>query len=139
TLLQGDSAIRDLDTAKRTAIVNIGTSEQTTFQQELQKHFTDHAIFNVAKNASVANLNKILKELDKFDQVIVGVFDTRKRPGSKIDYNSNVKFMISELAGGKSIINIFANPYIIAGLPGIEKSNALIMGYQMSDEMERSA
>jgi beta-N-acetylhexosaminidase len=139
TLLQGDSVIRDLDTTRRTAIVNIGTNEQTTFQQELQQHFTNHAIFSVSKNASVADLNKILKELSKFEQIIVGVFDTRKRPGSKIDYNSNVKFMISELAGGKSVINIFANPYIVAGLPGIEKSNALIMGYQMSDEMERSA
>jgi len=34
---------------------------------------------------------------------------------------------------------VFANPYTIAGLPGIEKAGALLVCYQMSDDLQRSA
>jgi len=38
-----------------------------------------------------------------------------------------------------SVTCVFANPYTIATLPGIEKSGALIACYQMSDDLQRSA
>jgi beta-N-acetylhexosaminidase len=34
---------------------------------------------------------------------------------------------------------VFANAYTIAGLPGIEKSDALLACYQMTDDLQRSA
>lgn len=139
TLLQGDTVLNQLDYTKKTALVSIGVVAPTLFQQELQKHFLNNTLFLVGKNTSVPDMNTMLEQLNQFDQIIVGVHDTRKRPGNKLDYNANVKLLISELAGGKSVISIFANPYTIAGLPGIEKSKALIMGYQMMDEMEISA
>ena len=37
------------------------------------------------------------------------------------------------------VISVFANPYTLAGLPGIENSGALMVCYQLSDETQRSA
>ncbi|MGV8879596.1 MAG: glycoside hydrolase family 3 protein [Sphingobacteriaceae bacterium] len=139
TLLQGDTILSQLDSTKKTALVSFGVVKSTLFQTELQKQFSNNTVFLVGKNTSVPDMDKMLRQLNDYDQIIVGVHDTRKRPASKLDYGSNVKLLISELAGGKSIISVFANPYVIAGLPGIEKSKALLMGYQMMDEMEISA
>ncbi|MEB0248581.1 glycoside hydrolase family 3, partial [Mucilaginibacter sp. 5B2] len=51
-----------------------------------------------------------------------------------------VKLLISELAAKpNTVMSLFGNPYTIAGLPGIEKSTGIIVGYQKEDAMQRSA
>ena len=130
-----------IDLNKKTALVAIGTTDTTLYQRELAKNFTNNKVFFIAKNVSdTTGLESLLRELKNFDQVIISVHDTRLRPASRLDFSSNVKLLIAELAAQpNSIITVFANPYTIAGLPGIEKCNMLLMGYQKSDEMQRSA
>jgi beta-N-acetylhexosaminidase len=140
TLLKGDTTIQNLDKTKRTAIVSIGTSSPTVYQQELAKSFTDSKLFFISKEAQTADMTAILNQLKEYDQIIVGVHDTRVRPASKLDYSSNLKLMIADLASYKNtVISIFANPYTIAGLPGIEKSSALLACYQKEAFMQRAA
>jgi len=82
----------------------------------------------------------IMADLKQYDQVFVGVHDTRLRPGSKLDYSSNLKLMIAALAAyPNTVVSVFANPYTLAGLPGIEKAGALLVGYQKEDFMQRAA
>ena len=81
----------------------------------------------------------MLAELKTYDQVIMGIHDYRKRPGSSLDYNPELKIFIAELAKMNTLTTIFANPYTIAGLPGIEQSKSLIVTYQNSDEMHIAA
>ncbi len=70
----------------------------------------------------------------------MGIHDTRLRPQSKLDYSSDVKLLIAELAAkNNSVISVFANAYTIAGLPGIEKSGAILVAYQKDDAMQRAA
>jgi beta-N-acetylhexosaminidase len=139
TMIKSDTVFAPAATAK-VALVSIGTPKATVFQQELGKYYTNSTVFNVAKNAGVPEMNQLLETLKGFDAVIVGVHDARLRPASKLDYTSDVKLLIAELAAHKNTaISVFANPYTIAGLPGIEKSQTLLVGYQMSDEMQRSA
>jgi beta-N-acetylhexosaminidase len=72
--------------------------------------------------------------------VYVSIHDTRLRPASKLDYSAGVKEFIAALSAHSNVVTtVFANPYTIAGLPGIEKSSALIACYQMSPELQRSA
>jgi beta-N-acetylhexosaminidase len=140
TLLKGDTTIQNLDKTKRTAIVSIGTSSPTVYQQELAKSFTDSKLFFISKEAQTADMTAILNQLKEYDQIIVGVHDTRVRPASKLDYSSNLKLMIADLASYKNtVISIFANPYTIAGLPGIEKSSALLACYQKEAPMQKAA
>jgi hypothetical protein len=93
----------------------------------------------VDKNTPAIGLKNILSLLSQYQQVIVGVHETRLRPQSKLDYSSDVKLMIADLAGRpNAVISVFANAYTIAGLPGIEKSNALMVCYQNSPELQKS-
>lgn len=140
TLLKDDSLISKLDPMKATAIISIGPDQLTPFQQELGHYFTSSKIFNIPKDMQVPDMNRLLSQIKGYDQVIVGVHDTRTRPGSKLDYPSNLKLLIAELAAHpNSVISVFANPYTIAGLPGIEKAGAIIVGYQKEDFMQLAA
>lgn len=141
TLLQGDSLIRNLDNTKRTAIVSINATSPTVYQRELAAKFTNSKLYFISKEAKPADISAIVADLKKnYQQIIIGIHDDRLRPGSQLDYSSNLKLMIAELASyPNTIISVFANPYTIAGLPGIEKCGALLACYQKEDFMQRAA
>jgi beta-N-acetylhexosaminidase len=140
TLLKGNSAALKLNPFLKTAIVSIGVDAPTVFQQELAKSFPNCRLFLINKNTPAIEVRNILNWLKQYNQVIVGVHDTRLRPQSKLDYSSDVRLMIADLASRKNtVMSVFANAYTIAGLPGIEKSSALLVCYQMSPELQRSA
>ena len=141
TVIKGTSQSFQLNPIMRTAIICVGVNKFTVFEQELAKWYPNSKMYTIDKNTPVTHLNQVLTMLkNDYDQVIVSINDTRTRPQSTLDYSFAVKSFIGSLAGFKnSVVSVFANPYTIAGLPGIEKSGALMVGYQMSDEIQRSA
>ena len=140
TLIKGDAASLQLKPLQKTAIISIGVTEPTVFQQELAKWYPVNGFFLVGKNTSATELNALLETLRQYDQVFVSINDTRLRPAGKLDYSNEVKTFIAEVAGHKNtVMSVFANAYTIAGLPGIETSGAILACYQMTDELQRSA
>jgi beta-N-acetylhexosaminidase len=140
TLIKGDASAIQLNPIAKTAIVSIGVTQSTVFQQELSQWYLNSDTFMVGKGTPADDLLVMLGKLRQYDQVFISINDTRARPASKLDYSNGVKLFISQLATyPNAVMCVFANPYAIADLPGIEKSSALIAGYQMSDEMQRSA
>jgi len=110
------------------------------YQQQLAKTFTNSKLYFISKQAQATDISFIMQDLKGYDQVIVGIHDTRLRPASKLDYPANLKLMIAGLASyPNTVVSVFANPYTIAGLPGIEKSAALLACYQKDDFMQRAA
>ena len=139
TILNSDSLINNLDKGKKTALISIGATSTSTFQNELNPNFTNAVNFNISKNASADELVKISRELKTFDQIIMGIHDSRKRPQSALDFNNDVRLFIAEISALNTIISVFANPYSISGLPGIELSKTLIINYQQSEELQKAA
>ena len=139
TVLNSDSLINNIDYTKRTAIISIGPKELTLFQKELIPRFSNAMNFIVAKNATGSDITNVANELKNYEQVILALYDTRKRPAPVLDYSNEVKLLAAQIAGMNSVVTIFANPYTIAGLPGIEFAKTLIMNYQSGDEMQKAS
>lgn len=139
TQLRSDSLIRNLDYNRRTAIISIGTSEISPFQHALAPRFDNHLHYVLPANATGNEIAAVARELRRFSQVIVALHDTRTRPRSELNYNSSVRLFINELAAMNSIICVFANPYSLAGLPGIEAASSILMCYQNEAVMQRAA
>lgn len=140
TVLKGDAATLRQNPLKKTAIISIGVDKPTVFETELSKWYPNSMIFMIGKNTPISQLKQMLIALKKFDQMFMSIHDTRMRPQSKLDYSSDVKLMIADLAARPNVVtSVFANPYTIAGLPGIEKSAGLMVGYQKDDAMQRAA
>ncbi|MEP6613436.1 MAG: glycoside hydrolase family 3 N-terminal domain-containing protein [Mucilaginibacter sp.] len=139
TLVKGSATGLQMIPLHRTALVSVG-AESTIFQAELAKWYTYNKWFNISKTSSAAELKNILATLKDYDQVYVAINDTRLRPASKLNYSADVKQFIGDLAAhNNTVITVFANAYTIADLPGIEKCSALLVCYQMTDALQRSA
>jgi len=140
TLLKGDAASLQLNPIVKTAIISIGVTQPSVFQQDLSHWYANCRIFMISKNESASDVKNLLAVLKNYGQVYISIHDSRIRPQSKLDYNADVKQLITQLAARRNtVISVFANAYAIAGLPGIEKAGALIVAYQNSDYLQHSA
>jgi beta-glucosidase-like glycosyl hydrolase len=139
TILNSDSQIRNLDLSKKTALVSMGTPGLTTFLNMMKPLLPNSLIFLLPKDASDNDINNVRAELKAYDQIIVSIHDTRRRPGAVLDYTAGLKTLIADIAGMNSMITLFANPYSITGLPGIEKVKTLIVNYQNSEEAQKAS
>lgn len=140
TLLKGDASTVQLNPIAKTAIVTVGVSQPTAFENQMSQWYLNSDTFMVGKGTPADDLLELLGKLRQYDQVILSINDTRARPASKLDFSNGVKLFIAQAAAHQhSVVCVFANPYAIAGLPGIEDAGALIAAYQMSDETQQSA
>lgn len=140
TLLKGDATSLQLNPLAKTAIISIGVTQPTVFQQDLSQWYANSTTFIVGRNESAGHIDSLLQTLKAYNQVYISINDTRLRPQSKLNFNADVKQLITQLAAqNNTVISAFANAYTIAGLPGIEKAGALVVAYQNSDDLQHSA
>ncbi len=139
TVLNSDSQIRNLDKNKKTAVISMGAGELTIFQNALKTELDNEMNFLLSKDASANDIANVTKELRNYDQIIVGIHDMRKRPAAVLDFNNSMKLFIAELAKMNSTMVVFANPYTIAGLPGIEGAKTIVLNYQNSTEAQKAS
>lgn len=140
TQLRGSPRELQLNPILRTAIIGVGITNPTAYQAELRRWYPNSTLFLVNKSTPVDELNAVIKSLQEYSQVFVGVHDTRTRPQSKLDYSLAVTQFIAALtAHENTVISFFANPYAIAGIPGIERAHALLVCYQNSEDMQQAA
>ncbi|WP_442794417.1 glycoside hydrolase family 3 protein [Pelobium manganitolerans] len=140
TLLKGEQLLPlKNDFVRKTAIVTVGPQEPTLFAKTIKKDFPNATLFIVPKDISIKEMEAVKTQLKAFDLCLLSIYDTRNRPGAQLDYSTKLNLFIADLTKQQTITTVFANPYAIAGLPGIENSAGLIVGYQNSPQMELSA
>jgi len=139
TLLHGSSFIKTLNKDKRTVIISIGTPKVTTFQKELGSHYKNAVFYTLDKNANANTIAKVMRELGLFDQVIIGIHDSRTRPGNGMVLSSDLKMFIKDMSQRNAVFALFGNPYNLSQWAGLEQSKALLVAYQKEDFMQKSA
>ncbi|MNY29282.1 hypothetical protein D3C86_1633140 [compost metagenome] len=139
TLLRGKENIAQLDADKRTVIISIGTAEVTTFQRELGEHYKNAVFYTLDKNAGANAIAKVLRDLKAFDQLIIGIHDTRTRPGNGMVLSADLKMFIKDMSLSNAVFALFANPYNLSALPGLEQTKGLLVAYQKEDFMQKAA
>lgn len=139
TVLTGKENIKQLNAEKRTVIISIGTPQVTTFQRELGAFYKNAIFYTLDKNATANNIAKVLRDIKAFDQIIVGIHDTRTRPGNGMVLSADLKMFIKDMSLSNTVFALFANPYNLAALPGLEQSKGLVVAYQKEDFMQKAA
>jgi beta-N-acetylhexosaminidase len=139
TVLRGKENIKSLSAEKRTIIISIGTPTVTAFQRDLGEYYKNSVLYTLDKNANANQIARLMADLRSFDQVIVGIHDTRTRPGNGMVLSADLKMFIKDMAQKNTVFALFANPYNLASLPGLENSKGLVVAYQKEDFMQRAA
>ncbi len=114
-------------------------NDLTTFQQTLSLYTNiDH--YYLSNISSGLVMKAVREKLKAYDLVIVGAHLYNVRPHLNYGIKPFMATLLQELANNpKSIITVFGNVYALNKLPEIEKSSALIMGYQQTPFVEDAA
>lgn len=139
TMLRGKNELNQLDAQKRTIIISIGTPSVTVFQQELGTYYKNSVFYTLDKMANANAIARILKDVKDFDQVIIGIHDTRTRPGNDMVLSADLKMFLKDMSQKNAVFALFANPYNLSALPGLEISKGLVVAYQKEDFMQKAA
>jgi len=139
TLLRGKANISQLSKDRRTVIISLGTPGVTDFQRDLGAYYKNSVFYTLDRNANATAIAKVLRYINVFDQVIVGIHDTRIRPGNGMILSNDLKMFIKDMSLSNAIFALFANPYNLSELPGLENSKGLIVAYQKEDFMQKAA
>jgi beta-glucosidase-like glycosyl hydrolase len=139
TVLNSDIQLTNFDRTKKTAILSLGTNELSAFQNSFRPVLSNSMNYILPKNITDQEIDNVRKELQAYDQIIVAIHDMRKRPAPVLDYNKSLKSFVAELAGMNSLFAVFANPYSLAGLPGIESAKTILINYQNTKEAQNAS
>lgn len=139
TLLRGREFIQALTPNKRTFIIDVGLAASSVFQKEMASTYKNSISFNLDKAATPADIAKVLSQITPEDQVIIAIHDTRSRPGNNMPLNADLKAMVANMATKNAAFVLFANPYNLASMPGIENAKSLLVAYQKEEFMQKAA
>ncbi|UTW63244.1 serine hydrolase [bacterium SCSIO 12741] len=120
--------IRNLDSLKIASIA-IGADSVNTFQSGLSRYAqVDH--FQVSKKPQLKNLIEINDKVADYDLLIVSLHGTSQYPSRKFGVTNEAVDFLTLLAEKKpTIFSYFGNPYGLARFTGVNRLEALAMGY----------
>lgn len=138
TVLKSDRRIKSFDKKTETAVVSIGITQLQDFEKGLAVQLSNKKEFLITGKETEDELKRLLKEIRRSPQIVLAIHNNRPRPRNEININENVRNFIDRLAGRRTITVMFTNPYGLDNLP-IERSSAIILGYQNDHFMQKAA
>ena len=137
TVLNNDQNIiplRNIDRI-RIASIAINSSKITPYQRQIERYLkSDHYVIDFSDEKAADSL---LKKLADYDVVLAGVYGLDQRPQRGFGITAEMSDFIDRLVENqKTIVTWFGNPYGIAKIESLEKSDGLILAYQENKDTE---
>ena len=141
TLLQNNDNIlpfKRLDSIKM-VYLNIGGTSNNEFGKTLNLYTTIPEI-KIPRSLSSESEAKLLKQLEKYDRIIIGFHRTNNSPRRNFGITRQAINMHNALAKEKEIISvIFGNPYVLESFGDQTNTKGLIVAYQDTKYSRKSA
>jgi beta-N-acetylhexosaminidase len=135
TLLQNKNNIiplQHLDSLK-TASLSLGYKELNIFQKTLS-NYSPITHYGIDKDAKQLIFDTVLTALKKYNLVIVEINNTNNKPDKDFGLTPQVMNMLKAvLRQNRVIVNIAANPYILAKMDSLQVADGIIMSYEDND------
>lgn len=135
TLLQNKNNIiplQNLDTLK-IASLSLGYKDVNIFQQTLS-NYAPVKHFGIDKDAKQEAFDTVLTKLKNYNLVIVHINNTNNKPDKDFGLTPRVMAMLKAvMKQSKVIVNVAANPYILAKMDSLQFAEGLIMSYEDND------
>lgn len=127
--------LKRLDTLK-IVYLEIGEERGGAFKEQLQQ-YTNVVTYSMPKKASKAIYDKIEKQLQPYNLIIVGYHDTDSRPQYNFGVDELSFAFVEKLAGTKKVVfNFFGTPYGIIKMKNPKKYAAIMVSYNNSKEAQ---
>lgn len=138
TLLQNKNNViplQNLD-ALKIASLSLGYKELNIFQRTLS-NYAPVKHFGIDKDAKKEIFDTVLSALKDYNLVIVHINNTNNKPDKDFGLTSHAMSLLKAIMKqSKVIVNVSANPYILAKMDSLQFADALIMSYEDNDYSE---
>ncbi len=118
---------QNLDT-ETIASISIGNGYVSNFQKTLNL-YDDVENFTINKSAKIEDFNKQIKQLERFDKVIISIHKMNRRP-PVFGITKNTIDFVNKLANKtKVVLVLFGNPYALKQFKNPENLKAVLVSY----------
>ncbi len=135
TLLQNKNnliPLQNLDTL-RIASLSLGYKDVNVFQQTLS-NYSPIKHYGIDKDAKQNVFDSVLTQLKKYNLVIVQINNSNNKPDKNFGLTAQAMNMLKlVMKQNKVIVNVSANPYILAKMDSLQFADAVIMSYEEND------
>ncbi len=141
TLLQNKNdiiPIQHLDSVK-IASLSLGYKDMTIFQQTLS-NYAEIKHFGLDKEAKKSAYDTVMNALKNYNLVIVHLGNTNNKPDKDFGLTPQVMNLLKALIQQtRVIVNVAANPYILAKMDSIQFADGIVVSYEDNDLSETYA
>ncbi len=118
----------------RIASVAIGSSAVSTFQKTLEL-FAPVTHFQAGDAPTVAEINSLRKQLEKFNLIIVSLESPRLLPSKNYSVTQSALQLIAEIKSlpSRTVLDIFGNAYLLKSFTENRGLDAIVMSYENND------
>lgn len=132
TVLKNDDLIpiQQLD-EKKIAVLNVCDQKEKAlaFESSAKVH-AQLDYFTVVRKADFETTKNLSAKLGKYDLVVINFMNTSNSAYRNYGVSEQAMRLANEIKEQtKVILNIFANPYVLKNLEGVENMDALVIGY----------
>ncbi|MEX1003329.1 MAG: glycoside hydrolase family 3 N-terminal domain-containing protein [Crocinitomicaceae bacterium] len=141
TLLQNKAQtlpLKNLDSLK-TVYLNIGGTKYVRFHKSMQL-YTSIPSIQIPRALSAKEEVRLLKELEKFDRIIIGFHRTNNNPRRNFGITRQMIAIHELLSNRQEVISVvFGNPYVLENFGDISSTAALIVAYEDNEYTQHAA
>jgi len=115
---------------RKIAVISIGDTVLTTFQQTLG-NFAVLDVFNLPPSFTPNAADSILKMLNSYNLLIIGIHKTNNNPAKKYGVTDETFALIDSCSvSGKVVLDIFGSPYILELVKNSSNLDAILVSYE---------
>ncbi|RNI25709.1 glycoside hydrolase family 3 protein [Rufibacter latericius] len=141
TLLQNKRKMIPLEEKKRRKVASlaVGGVRTTFFQKQMGSRLTTKDFF-LPRKSSKKYLEKLRKELLKYDLLLISIYGPSIRPSNNLGFSTEERNLVDELIRKKrSVVVLFDNAYTLNRFQDIDQATALLVGYQQLPAVQAAA
>ena len=113
------------------ATVSVGEGQKSIFQETLE-YYAPMKHFTISKYSTLEQFNQVMRELDKFNLVIVGIHSPDSRRSRQYGISPQTSYFIRRLSARHSnvVLTLFTSPYGLAFFDDLSNVNSIMVAFE---------
>ena len=139
TLVKNEQQILPLQGNEKTCLLFMGDTENEGFTRKISQAF-GLPFIKIDKTIKKEDIPVSISKFSKYEQIIVAYLSTNQMPAKNYGTTQESVAFLNELGKTKKIIlALFGNPYALAQFKTLSRFDAVIVGYQRTENSTHAA
>ena len=139
TLIKNDNSFLPLKEKEKTCFLFIGDTENESFAKKISQE-CGLPFLKVYKTVKKEDIPTVVKKFNNYDKIVVVYLSTNQNPAKNYGITQESVAFFNELGKTKKmVLTLFGNPYALAQFKTLSSFNAVLVGYQRTENSVRAS